>query len=236
MRELKASFCTTVICAILLRKDLFAHALHGQSSSNVASSENTCLKHVIWEEILEDDDTEGEEPNYNNNDQSKRRLISFDDTAQTTSKARDEMRELMEPHPLRTDRFCLQIGWRQKPWSIAPEMREMIFEFNKQGHVRYLDYNSNRTLSIIGEWDVSCDTLCFRIPMAGEAKQRLVFTADVSLNPFGLQPKLLRGVILEDKLRTYGYFRFRNVLGTFSAQGIGDDMADLSYRGRKRAW
>ena len=72
--------------------------------------------------------------------------------------------------------------------------------------------------------------------MTGKTTQRLVFTADVSLNPFGPQPKLLRGVILEEDVRTFGPFRFRNVLGTFTGQGIGHDMVDLSYRGRKRSW
>jgi hypothetical protein len=185
---------------------------------------------------VEDDDNEGEVPNNRKSDQSKRQLIYGQDTTQTTTKMHDEVHESTEPHPLRTDRFHLQIGWRRKPWSTTPDIKEMSFEFNKQGHVRYLDPNQNHTMSLIGEWDVTCDTLCFRIPLTGASKERLVFTADVSLNPFGLQPKLLRGVILEDKLRTFGYFRFRNVLGTFSGQGIGDDMGDLSYRGRKKAW
>lgn len=228
----------TVICLVLHNVPV-TYALRERTLSHVSQPEATRLGHVVWEEIMEEDDAEVDADVLGVNAPPRRTLLSFDvpDNTKTTAITDDKQNgETMEPHPLRTDRFLLKIVWRRKPWSNLAEMREMIFEFNQEGHARYMNLNGDDALSFIGEWDASCGTLCFQIPMSGKTAQRMVFTADVSLNPFGPQPKLFRGVILEETQRSFGSFRFRNVLGTFTGQGIGDDMVDLSYRGRKRSW
>ena len=62
----------------------------------------------------------------------------------------------------------------------------------------------------------------------------LHYHADIHLNKFGERPRMFRGVITRD--RTGSSFLppnfLRPVIGTFSAEGIGHDTADTSYRDR----
>lgn len=58
---------------------------------------------------------------------------------------------------------------------------------------------------------------------------QIILMADLHHNPFGLQPKLSRGIILHiPSKRSW----LRPIIATFSANGAGTDTADFSYQSR----
>lgn len=61
----------------------------------------------------------------------------------------------------------------------------------------------------------------------------LHYHADIHLNKFGERPRMFRGVITRDRHGSFLPPNFlRPVIGTFSAEGIGHDTADTSYKER----
>jgi len=61
----------------------------------------------------------------------------------------------------------------------------------------------------------------------------LHYHADIHLNKFGERPRMFRGVITRDRHSSFLPPNFlRPVIGTFSAEGIGRDTADTTYKER----
>ena len=61
----------------------------------------------------------------------------------------------------------------------------------------------------------------------------LHYHADIHLNKFGERPRMFRGVITRDRHSSFLPSNFlRPVVGTFSAEGIGHDTSDTSYKER----
>jgi hypothetical protein len=115
-------------------------------------------------------------------------------------------------------------------------------------------------LSTVGTWELTSTGLSWTLPLhypnpntaafpnhaKAEAGHSLLlsFHGDFHLNPFGRQPKILRGVVLlvndhdlasNNKMKqTKTTSWFRPVVATFHAVGIGEDTADLSYQDRPR--
>jgi hypothetical protein len=138
--------------------------------------------------------------------------------------------------------------------NLAKQVLEL--EFSDNGYVRCWwpdhttssrgsDDNSNASSSTtnvtIGKWELASQGLTWNLPLLSNHHRKhhpmmLVFHGDLVLNPFGEQPKLIRGVILpDDDNKSTGSTKrwFRPVLGTFTGAGIGKDTADLSYSHRK---
>eukprot|EP00956_Cyclotella_meneghiniana_P002223 scaffold2498_cov74-Cyclotella_meneghiniana.AAC.7 len=96
----------------------------------------------------------------------------------------------------------------------------------------------------IGKWKVGHNGVAFDIPVslnsntnAGEPSHQkstvLHYHADIHLNKFGERPRMFRGVITRDRYSSVLPPNFlRPVIGTFSAQGTGNDTADTSYKER----
>mmetsp|Transcript_4481 Transcript_4481/g.6858 ORF Transcript_4481/g.6858 Transcript_4481/m.6858 type:complete len:374 (+) Transcript_4481:38-1159(+) len=100
----------------------------------------------------------------------------------------------------------------------------------------------------IGKWRIGHSGVAFDIPvqMSVSRKNRdngskvkepkmtvLHYHADIHLNKFGERPRMFRGVITRDRHSSFlPPNLFRPVIGTFSAEGIGHDTADTSYKTR----
>mmetsp|Transcript_7615 Transcript_7615/g.11720 ORF Transcript_7615/g.11720 Transcript_7615/m.11720 type:complete len:363 (-) Transcript_7615:25-1113(-) len=100
----------------------------------------------------------------------------------------------------------------------------------------------------VGKWRVGHSGVAFDIPvqMSASRKSRgndgkvkepkmtvLHYHADIHLNKFGERPRMFRGVITRDRHSSFlPPNLFRPVIGTFSAEGIGHDTADTSYKTR----
>eukprot|EP00984_Skeletonema_dohrnii_P018216 scaffold8448_cov120-Skeletonema_dohrnii-CCMP3373.AAC.12 len=100
----------------------------------------------------------------------------------------------------------------------------------------------------VGKWRIGHSGVAFDIPvqMSASRKSRgndgkvkepkmtvLHYHADIHLNKFGERPRMFRGVITRDRHSSFlPPNLFRPVIGTFSAEGIGHDTADTSYKTR----
>mmetsp|Transcript_29381 Transcript_29381/g.61465 ORF Transcript_29381/g.61465 Transcript_29381/m.61465 type:complete len:204 (+) Transcript_29381:122-733(+) len=126
------------------------------------------------------------------------------------------------PHKLRTDEWMVTINWNPFFKRRKNHADSMSLEFAANGFVREIN---NQTDLAIGKWSSSVNGVSWNLETE---KTDLWFHAQLLLNPFGSQPKLIRGVIL-DKSRVW----FRPVVGTFSAAGTGIDTTDFSYQRRR---
>mmetsp|Transcript_3067 Transcript_3067/g.4135 ORF Transcript_3067/g.4135 Transcript_3067/m.4135 type:complete len:217 (+) Transcript_3067:85-735(+) len=127
------------------------------------------------------------------------------------------------PHQLRTDTWELKLKWKR---TLSRNQNiSMQLEFAKNGFVREI---TNSTALTMGKWSSSMKGVSWNLVSETE---NLLFHGDVMLNSFGSQPKLIRGVILDNSC---AHAWFRPVVGTFSGEGIGEDTADFSYSNRKR--
>ncbi|KAL7494138.1 hypothetical protein ACHAWT_002872 [Skeletonema menzelii] len=107
---------------------------------------------------------------------------------------------------------------------------------------------SRRNKPRVGKWRIGHSGVAFDIPvqMSVSRKNRdsgskvkepkmtvLHYHADIHLNKFGERPRMFHGVITRDRHSTFlPPNLFRPVIGTFSAEGIGHDTADTSYKTR----
>uniref|UniRef100_A0A7S4QWF8 Uncharacterized protein n=1 Tax=Ditylum brightwellii TaxID=49249 RepID=A0A7S4QWF8_9STRA len=67
-------------------------------------------------------------------------------------------------------------------------------------------------------------------------KTVLHYHADLHLNKFGERPRMRRGIITRDRFRYLSFLPphlFRPVIATFSAEGVGKDMIDITYKERQ---
>ncbi|KAL7448630.1 hypothetical protein ACHAWC_000784 [Mediolabrus comicus] len=108
--------------------------------------------------------------------------------------------------------------------------------------------NNNRPR--VGKWRIGHSGVAFDIPVLISANRKssgsnsdkvmspkemtvLHYHADIHLNKFGERPRMFRGVITRDRHSSFlPPNLFRPVIGTFSAEGIGHDTVDTSYKAR----
>lgn len=119
--------------------------------------------------------------------------------------------------------------------------RQQRIKFHSNGHVLVVEDHSTRTTKI-GKWRLDTSSILWEIPVRmgcsqdGDVRRlmQVQYVADIHLNKFGNQPKMFRGIITRD--RSYNSFLplhlFRPVIATFTAEGVGQDTADVSYRKR----
>ena len=135
--------------------------------------------------------------------------------------------------------------------------KRQVMQFARNGYVKILvddhdtDSNDNtlRKKPRVGKWRIGHSGVAFDIPVqisprhkkgrknSSEQQPRLTtlhYHADIHLNKFGERPRMFRGVITRDRYASsFLPANFlRPVIGTFSAEGIGHDTSDTSYRER----
>lgn len=163
----------------------------------------------------------------------------------------DEKEPVTEPpHPLRTDEWQLTLHWRQRPHTRRTKKDRLFLEFAENGYVRTVvpssesadrddqkgpprvDQRSSSDADeplVVGTWKLGAAGLSWKLQLDGD-EQEYLFVADLHPNPFGTQPKLTRGIVLQQGSASSW---FRPIVGTFTGRGIGQDTADLSYRNRR---
>mmetsp|Transcript_6667 Transcript_6667/g.12849 ORF Transcript_6667/g.12849 Transcript_6667/m.12849 type:complete len:435 (+) Transcript_6667:57-1361(+) len=133
--------------------------------------------------------------------------------------------------------------------------KRQVMQFATNGYVKVLedgDISSTpprkRSKTKVGKWRLGHSGVSFDIPVqiVNDDSQNvkngqntepnltvLHYHADIHLNKFGERPRMFRGVITRDRHSSFLPPNFlRPVIGTFSAEGIGRDTADTSYKDR----
>jgi hypothetical protein len=132
------------------------------------------------------------------------------------------------PHPLRTEQWILQVNWRNTTIHSSHEYSEktnlMHVDFAENGYLR-ASFDQKRKQFTLGQWEMVPTGLKCII------NSTLLFHADLHINPFGQEPRLTKGVIIDNASR--GWRDRRVIIGTFTGHGVGRDTVDLSYSKRK---
>jgi len=158
--------------------------------------------------------------------------------------------EMTEPHPMRTDMWNVSMHWKEK----QRRQGRLEVEFHENGFVRCCfagddqdgsGEDTQHEMLGIGKWEVQPWGVFWTIHDE-KLDREYSFSADLLLNPFGDQPKMIRGVVTRqsgskgrrDEHQDDGYVTralawFRPVVGTFRAVGTGEDTADLGYKKRR---
>ncbi|KAL7513333.1 hypothetical protein ACHAXN_010502 [Cyclotella atomus] len=138
--------------------------------------------------------------------------------------------------------------------------RRQVMQFARNGYVKVLQdehFTSNnvdasfistapnadkpkRSQVQVGKWKIGHGGVAFDVQVnvcrRGNAQEMAVlhYHADIHLNKFGERPRMFRGIITRDRYNSSVLPPnfLRPVIGTFSAQGIGHDTADTSYKER----
>jgi len=135
--------------------------------------------------------------------------------------------------------------------------KRQVMQFARNGYVKILvddnntdskDNNLRTKKPRVGKWRIGHSGVAFDIPVqisprrktkgsSSEQQPRLTtlhYHADIHLNKFGERPRMFRGVITRDRYASSFLPPnfLRPVVGTFSAEGIGHDTSDTSYRER----
>jgi hypothetical protein len=153
---------------------------------------------------------------------------------------------IQKPHPMRTDTWEMKIHWKGRRQRERHFSKTIQLEFHPDGYVRAretLPNGESQSIFGIGEWELLPWGAVFTICTSNHCKY--VFHANMHVNPFGKQPKLLQGVVVREVTTAYQdvemdrpFLRrckipwFRPVVATFEALGTGEDMADFSYQSR----
>mmetsp|Transcript_29472 Transcript_29472/g.62562 ORF Transcript_29472/g.62562 Transcript_29472/m.62562 type:complete len:370 (-) Transcript_29472:208-1317(-) len=130
--------------------------------------------------------------------------------------------------------------------------KRQVMQFARNGYMKILedersDASGKRNKLKVGKWRLGHSGVAFDIPVQVHVKKKkgctddniisrttvLHYYADIHLNKFGERPRMFRGVITRDRHSSFLPPSFlRPVIGTFSAEGIGRDTADTSYKER----
>ena len=216
-----------------------------------------CSTKIIWEEITEGSTIEEEQTQK----EQRRRFFTFSSPEKSQRNVSGENADAKHlPHPLRTDKYTLNVRWKdnvaKRYFGRDVRLSQLMLEFANDGRVRILPNDStngkqpsskHQFHSYVGEWELALTGLYSKIPVSLFNKEEesysiptklehWILTSDLHINPFGARPKLTRGVILKDEKQKLfgGMLQARRVLGTFTGQGSGEDMVDLSYRDRSQ--
>ena len=152
-------------------------------------------------------------------------LLSTDPSREQTTTA------AAPPHKLRTDRWEFKVHWTtRKKKRQGKKYERLQVEFSENGYLRLLPSANANHSSAIGHWELASHGVTWSLVMPEDDDGvRTAFHGDLLLNPFGPQPRMIRGVVLRGRLGGW----FRPVVGRFTGEGIGEDTSDLSYRNRK---
>ena len=131
------------------------------------------------------------------------------------------------PHSMRTNEWKLDLNMSNKERNrLGIQNKTLLLDFAETGHVCVRQGN-NSTLSI-GTWTLHPSGITWQFPVTSDGSMTtLQCHADLILNPFGSHPRMVRGTIVKNCRKW-----FRPVVATFSAEGIGQDTVDVSYRER----
>ena len=229
--SIQIPFFFSILLAVLLEG---VRATEFSSSTAPAGHDTLLVNHpptenvrLVWEEELPSSANIEEEAS--SEQHRRRQLVSTEKSthhdlfpfsrrpeSSTTSKS------WQPPHKLRTNRWAMHVHWRERRQKETIEL-----EFSENGYVRWVSPSSTTTVAI-GHWELASHGLKWNLPVPNQ-DHRLLFHGDLLLNPFGSQPRIIRGLVIRETPRRW----FRPVVATFAGEGIGEDTADLSYRNRK---
>ncbi|KAL3822984.1 hypothetical protein ACHAXA_008124 [Cyclostephanos tholiformis] len=135
--------------------------------------------------------------------------------------------------------------------------KRQVMQFARNGYVRVIYDDGGgkdggrvvvggggRSKPRVGKWRIGHSGVAFDIPVhlmpngddGAMSRRRMTvlhYHAEIHLNKFGERPRMFRGVITRDRHSSFLPPNFlRPVIGTFSAEGIGRDTSDTSYKER----
>jgi len=150
----------------------------------------------------------------------------------------------------------------QQPLRLKNRTRrkEQVVKFAKNGYVVLMEGdvekdiddessdNQSSRVTRIGKWKIDASGVSWSIPVRSPIsptdQTTLYYHADIHLSKFQEQPRMFRGVVTRDHFHefklptpgniqiTFGKNVFRPVVATFTAEGIGKDTVDTSYKNR----
>ena len=131
----------------------------------------------------------------------------------------------VEPHVLRTDQWELKLKWTNRSFRTVLYNKDtltqnsttcMQLEFADNGYVRQIPISQEknwrgrtvtRQSGSIGKWACSTRGVAWSLTTPDQNGSELLFHGQLLLNPFGKQPKLIRGVILDYSQQSRNWFR-----------------------------
>jgi hypothetical protein len=127
-----------------------------------------------------------------------------------------------------------------KSWKGQRRKRQ-FFKFATNGCVLLFENDDSR-MTRIGRWHIDTHGISWVVPIQTSNNRRttLHYHADIHLNKFQKRPRMFRGQVtrdrfadiqITDKIRFPNYM-FRPVVATFTAEGVGKDTVDTSYKNR----
>jgi hypothetical protein len=200
----------------------------------LSSSSTQQVDYLYWEEEIPNvasQDSKEEET------QVKRRRLFWqgrmDDkslTGATDADGSSATTSRPEPHSMRTNEWQVELSMsRKERHRLGIHNKTIFLDFSETGHVRVMNSNTSATLAI-GTWKLLPSGIMWKFPIQqtdSSAITTIQCHADLILNPFGSRPRMVRGTMVKNCRKW-----FRPVVATFSAEGVGQDTADVSYRDR----
>lgn len=180
----------------------------------------------------------------------------YDPFSQSTFFPQVRRRKGKKPHPMRTNEWKLRLSYGKRNSLLLKQ--SVLLEFSKNGYVRVLQPSSDDTHhtdddnvvpTAVGTWKLLPSGISWNLPIGVDSmpvkndenqestktdSTVLHYHADLHLNQFGERPRMVRGVVTRDRYPTSLFPKrlFRPVIATFSAEGIGQDTADVTYQER----
>ena len=148
-------------------------------------------------------------------------------------------------HPLRTNLWKLDMQWTAKRERRGSFFAKSLgLEFHPNGYCLSKNIPGDQIVGM-GTWRIFPWGVWFTLQELDDSGVEYTFVAGLHLNPFGKQPKMMQGSVvrhthkhgLPDAEQDAVFVPrkrqwFRRVVGTFSGEGMGVDMADFSYSQR----
>lgn len=239
--------CLSLLLIFCLEVAANGKSAGGDLVTSVTSAEHPRSSSIVtwWEEVIEPDPTtiSNEGSKLSRSREDKRIFLNLTSWFQKGIHEKSESREL--PHPLRTNLWEMNCRWRglaRQSKSGLYSHCKLVLDFDPSGYVRVRpsdDSSRKDDWITIGKWKLEPSGVTFALPFPFDDKIETArrestfimhhFETDFHINPFGRQPKFTRGVVFREN----GSKWLRPVVATFTATGIGNDTADLSYRKRK---
>jgi hypothetical protein len=169
---------------------------------------NDSKETIVWREMCMDD---AQQPPIQKKT-TKRDLLWL---RQPASSAKQSLVTRKQPtlHPLRTDVWHLEL--RRQSWKSTVRV-----EFSPTGRVR--GKYERDTHWMLGTWGMSPNgQLHWTLSSFNKESFAQSFFADLHLHPYGKQPRLSRGVVIDETLTNK--WRRKRIVATFRAQGLVKD-------------
>jgi len=142
-------------------------------------------------------------------------------------------------NPWNTTTICmdgLAKTWRGK------RRKRQVFKFSRNGCVLLSEKGDSNRITRIGRWHMDTHGISWVIPIRTTNNKNTVlhYHADIHLNKFQKRPRMFRGQVTRDRFMDIKFtdkicipkYIFRPVVATFTAEGIGKDTVDTSYKNR----